>query len=208
MNQQKTRAIIEALLLAAEAPLSVSRIESVLDDASPETIQDALRSLQLEYDGEGRGIHLVRIAGGFQLRTNPAFGDQVRAFFESEPVRLSQAAMETLAIVGYRQPLTRAEVEEVRGVDCSGVLKRLRDFELIDIVGRLDDIGKPHVYGTTDRFLEFFGLEDLSELPTLDESELQALVEMHEEAHPDAEETADDESPDEADPRNEPPATE
>lgn len=192
MNQQEVRAIIEALLLAAEDPVPVERLEAVLIEASPEIIGDALRSLAIEYDGSGRGIHLARIAGGYKFRTNPAFGDHIRAFFESRPVRLSRAAMETLAIIAYRQPLTRAEVEDVRGVNSSGVLSTLRDCDLIDIVGQLDDIGKPHIYGTTPRFLKFFGLDALSDLPTLEESELEALVEMHENAHP------DDESPDES----------
>lgn len=187
MDHEEVRAILEALLLAAEDPVAVAHFENVLDETSPEAIQDALKALQIEYNGEGRGIHLVRIAGGYQFRTNPEFGDHVRKFFKSKPISLSRAAMETLAIVAYRQPLTRAEVEDIRGVNCSGVLKTLRDCELIDIVGRLDDIGKPHIYGTTDRFLEFFGLDGLSELPTLEDSELEALVEMHEEAYPDEE---------------------
>ena len=179
MKQQSVRAVVEALLLAAEDPVSPSRLESVLDDATPEAIGDALRSLELEYAGDARGIHLVEIAGGYQFRTNPDFGDHVRSFFESRPVRLSRAAMETLAIIAYRQPLTRAGIEEIRGVNCSGVLKTLRQCDLIDIIGRLDDIGKPHIYGTTERFLEFFGLAELGDLPTLEESELEALIDMH-----------------------------
>jgi segregation and condensation protein B len=180
MNKQQVRAVVEALLLAAENPVSPGRLQTVLgEEASPELIGDALRTLELEYAGESRGIHLVRIAGGYQLRTNPAFGDQIRHFFESQPVRLSRAAMETLAIVAYRQPLTRAEIEDVRGVNSSGVLSTLRECDLVDIVGQLDDIGKPHLYGTTPRFLEFFGLDALSDLPTLEASELEALIEMH-----------------------------
>lgn len=171
-------------MLAAENPVPASRLESTLHEATPEAIGDALRSLQLEYAGDGRGIHLVEIAGGYQLRTNPDFGDHVRTFFESRPVRLSRAAMETLAIIAYRQPLTRAGIEEIRGVNCSGVLKTLRECDLVDIIGRLDDIGKPHIYGTTERFLEFFGLADLADLPTLEESELEALIEMHDETEP------------------------
>ncbi len=182
MDDTKIRAILEALLLAAEEPIALEQFQTVLTDVDDEKIHRALRALQLEYDGDQRGIHLVRIAGGYHLRTNPDLGDQIRSFFESSPVRLSRPAMETLAIVAYRQPVTRAEVEEVRGVNCSGVLSTLRDHHLITIIGQLDDIGKPHLYGTTDRFLEFFGLDDLSDLPTLEESELEALVDMHEEA--------------------------
>lgn len=191
INQTQIRAIVEALLLAAEQPVAKTQFEAVVDEATPEMISDALRALELEYAGDSRGIHLVRIAGGYQLRTNPALGEQVRRFFESQPVRLSRAAMETLAIIAYRQPLTRAEIEDVRGVNCSGVIRTLRECELVDIVGQLDDIGKPHLYGTTPRFLAFFGLDTLAELPTLDESELAALIAMHQDAElPDADSDA------------------
>lgn len=182
MDKAQIRTILEALLLAAEDPVTISRLESVLPQAQPELIRDAISSLELEYAGPGRGIHLMRIAGGYQLRTNPAHGDFIRALFESKPVRLSRAAMETLAIIAYRQPLTRAEVEDIRGVNCSGVLGTLQEYELIDVVGQLDDIGKPNLYGTTDRFLGFFGLESVGDLPTLETSELEALIEVHLEA--------------------------
>ena len=194
MDQQEIRATLEALLLAAEEPVAPARLESVFDETAPEMIQRALKALQLEYAGEGRGIHLVRIAGGYQFRTNPRFGDRIRRFFESKPVRLSRAALETLAIIAYRQPLPRAEVEEVRGVNCSGVLKTLREYDLVDIIGQLDDIGKPHLYGTTPRFLELFGLAGLSELPTLEESELQALIDMHEDVEVEADDADIEES--------------
>ncbi len=194
MDQQEIRATLEALLLAAEEPVAPARLESVFDETAPEMIQRALKALRLEYAGEGRGIHLVRIAGGYQFRTNPRFGDRIRRFFESKPVRLSRAALETLAIIAYRQPLPRAEVEEVRGVNCSGVLKTLREYDLVDIIGQLDDIGKPHLYGTTPRFLELFGLAGLSELPTLEESELQALIDMHEDVEVEADDADIEES--------------
>lgn len=187
MEQQAVRAIIEALLLATENPISPQRIQRALPEISVEDINDALANLKLEYSGPSRGIHLVEIAGGFQLRTNPTFGDAIRALFESKPARLSRAAMETLAIVAYRQPVTRAEVEEVRGVNCSGVLSTLEGHDLITVIGQLDDIGKPNIYGTTDRFLAFFGLAGIHELPTLESSELQALIEIHEEAQREAE---------------------
>lgn len=179
MEKQQVRAVIEALLLATESPITIPRLQAALHDVSSETIQDALASLTLEYSGAARGIHLVEMAGGVQFRTNPAFGDHIRALFASKPARLSRAAMETLAIVAYRQPITRAEVEDVRGVNCSQVLKTLEEHQLITVIGQLDDLGKPNIYGTTDRFLAFFGLAGIHELPTLDSSELQALIEMH-----------------------------
>lgn len=192
--QHVLRAILEALLLAAEEPVTVDRLTDAIEGTTPQEVSGALKTLELEYAGHARGIHLCRIANGFQLRTNPSLGNYLRAFFESRPLRLSRAAMETLAIIAYRQPITRAGVEDVRGVNCSGVLATLREYDLVDIIGRLDDIGKPHLYGTTERFLEFFGLPDLSELPVLEQSELEALVEMH----------ADSPLPDEQEPASEP----
>ncbi len=199
MEKPQIRAIIEALLLAAEDPLTIDRLATVLPDVAPEILRDTLASLELEFAGPGRGIHLVRIAGGYQLRTNPEFGGHIRTLFESKPVRLSRAAMETLAIVAYRQPLTRAEADEVRGVNCSGVLKTLQEYELIDVIGQLDDIGKPNLYGTTDRFLEFFGLEGIGDLPTLESSELEALIEMHDVAEEVSEEAPEEDSVEDSD---------
>ncbi len=192
MNKPDVRAILESLLLAAREPVPLERLQTVLDDIEPGTVLEALRSLEFEYAGPARGIHLVRVAGGYQFRTNPDFGDRIRIFLESEPVRLSPAAMETLAIIAYRQPLTRAEIEEIRGVNSSGVLNTLREYQLVETIGRLDDIGKPHIYGTTDRFLAFFGLDDLSDLPTLDESEMQSLIDSFEDLPTEDLETPDD----------------
>lgn len=194
MEQQHLRAVVEALLLATESPIPMHRIQAALGDVNAELINDALSNLVLEYSGPARGIHLVQIAGGYQFRTNPAFGDAIRALFETKPARLSRAAMETLAIIAYRQPITRAEIEDVRGVNCSQVLKTLEEHHLIAVIGQLDDIGKPNIYGTTDRFLAFFGLAGIHELPTLESSELQALIEMHDEAQAvfDAEEKSTD----------------
>jgi|SRR5690554_788113 len=181
LDEQSTRARVEALLLAAEEPLSLDRFRDALPNATAEALHKVLRALELEYAGPDRGIHLVRMSGGYQLRTNPdpEIGQAIRKLFETRPVRISRAAMEALAIVAYRQPLTRAEIDEIRGVNSSGVLQTLQEVQLIEVVGRLDDIGKPNLYGTTPRFLDFFGLESIGDLPTLEASELQALMEMH-----------------------------
>ncbi|TXD38182.1 SMC-Scp complex subunit ScpB [Lujinxingia vulgaris] len=189
LDEQTTRARVEALLLAAEEPLSLDRFRDALPTASAEALHKVLRALELEYAGPHRGIHLVRMSGGYQLRTNPdpEIGQAIRKLFETRPVRISRAAMEALAIIAYRQPLTRAEIDEIRGVNSSGVLQTLQEVQLIEVVGRLDDIGKPNLYGTTPRFLDFFGLESIGELPTLEASELQALIEMHNQLeHPEA----------------------
>lgn len=180
-------AAIEALLLASETPLPPARLPELLPDASPQTIQQAIAALRETYSGPTRGIHLFHVADGLQLRTNPEFAHRIRAMFQSKPVRLSRPAMETLAIVAYRQPITRAQIEEIRGVDSSGVLRTIIDHALVQSVGRLDDIGKPWLYGTTRRFLEFFGLQNIADLPTLEQNEVDALLQMqvHLDAGPD-----------------------
>lgn len=178
MDVQLTTAAIEALLLASETPIAPGRLPMLLPEASPDTIQRAIVELRTIFSGPSRGIHLVHVADGLQFRTNPAFAGQIRTMFQSKPVRLSRPAMETLAIIAYRQPITRAQIEEIRGVDSSGVVRTLMDHILIETVGRLDDIGKPWLYGTTRRFLEFFGLENIADLPTLEQNEVDALLQM------------------------------
>ncbi|MEZ4459697.1 MAG: SMC-Scp complex subunit ScpB [bacterium] len=163
---------LEAIFFAADEPLTRRQVDDLVPDATPESLERALRQLKLDYSGPSRGIHLVEIAGGFQFRTNPDFNQAVLRLFESKPFRLSKAALETLAIVAYRQPVTRAQVDELRGVDCSAMMKKLNELELIAVVGRMDDIGRPNLYGTTQRFLQFFGLKELSDLPTLDQLEI------------------------------------
>ena len=178
-DQRRLEGIVEALLLASEEPLTRNHIEKALPEASQGDINRAIEALKLEYTGGFRGIHLAEVAGGLEFRTNPDFKDHILEMYESRPTKLSRAAMETLAIVAYQQPLTRAEVEEIRGVDCSGVIRTLQDYDLVKTVGRLDDLGRPHIYGTTERFLEFFSLESLEELPMLDEEEMESLDELY-----------------------------
>lgn len=194
--QRRLQGVVEALLLASDEPLTRKHIEKAIPDSEQADINRAVESLKLEYAGSFRGIHLAEVAGGFEFRTNPEFKDHILEMYESRPTKLSRAAMETLAIVAYQQPLTRAEVEDIRGVDCSGVLRTLQDYELIKTVGRLDDLGRPHIYGTTDRFLEFFGLENLEDLPMLDEEEMESLEELYEDELQQFERSSDDE-PDE-----------
>jgi segregation and condensation protein B len=180
-DQRRLEGIVEALLLAADEPLSRAQIVKALEDSKEGEVNRAVEALKLEYTGGFRGIHLAEVAGGLEFRTNPEFKDHILQMYESRPTKLSRAAMETLAIVAYQQPLTRAEVEEIRGVDCSGVIRTLQDYDLVKTVGRLDDLGRPHIYGTTERFLEFFGLESLGDLPMLDDEEMQSLDELYQE---------------------------
>ncbi len=171
----KVRAALEAVFFAADEPLSRSALAKVLPDTPESYLNRALRQLELDFAGPMRGIHLSLVAGGWQFRTNPDLQQEVLRLFESRPTRLSKAALETLAIVAYRQPVTRAVVDEIRGVDCGGVLKTLQDYALVEVVGKMDDIGRPNLYGTTDRFLEFFGLAALDSLPTLEQFEVDSL---------------------------------
>ena len=167
-SSEKTIRILESLLFVAEKPLSedVIRKNTGLD---LHAIREAMSCLQAFYDESCRGIVLAQVAGGWQLRTNAESAPVIRRFLKVKPLRLTRAALETLAVVAYRQPVTRAEIEDIRAVDCGAVLKALLERRLIKIVGKREEPGRPLIYGTTREFLEFFGLRDLSGLPTLRE---------------------------------------
>jgi segregation and condensation protein B len=161
------KAIIESLLFAAETPLKIDKIKSVLEVADRNAIREALEALAEEYESGKRGFFLAEVAGGFQVRTRPEYGQWIRRLKETRPTRLSRAAMETLSIVAYKQPMLRSDVEYLRGVDCGGTLRTLLERGLIRILGRKDLPGRPMIYGTTRKFLELFDLKDLEELPSL-----------------------------------------
>lgn len=158
--------IVEALLFASDAPLSpadIARAEPGVDEAE---VRAAVESLRAAYDGEDRAFGVYELAGGFQILTRPEFVPYLERFATvSRPARLSPAALEALAIVAYRQPIGRADIEEIRGVGSAGVLRTLAERELIDVVGRGEGIGRPLLYGTTARFLEHFGYASLEDLP-------------------------------------------
>ena len=166
---ENIKAVIEALILASEAPLALEKICVVLTEVEKTEIKEALEKLVLEYNERQSGICLQEVAGGFQFRTRPELSPWVKKLKSTKPASLSPAAMETLAIVAYRQPIVKSEIESIRGVDVSAPLKGLLDKKLVRIVGRKDVPGKPIIYGTTRKFLEVFNLKDLSELPTLRE---------------------------------------
>jgi segregation and condensation protein B len=162
---------VEALLFASPEPLPLSRLAEVFapDGVEPDQVRDALGELGTRC--AGRGVELREVAGGYQLRTRPELAPWLARLEAPRAVRFSRAALETLAIVAYRQPVTRAELEEVRGVDCGGVLKLLLDRGLARILGKKDVPGRPLLYGTTRKFLETFGLSSLGELPNLKDIE-------------------------------------
>lgn len=163
------KAVIEGLIFVSGAPLTVKKIADILEGVSEQEIRDALQSIVKEYEDRRSGICIVEVAGGYQMRTHEDVGQWIKKFIGLKPVALSRAALETLAVVAYRQPIMKSEIEKIRGVDVSGTLKGLLEKSLVRIVGRKDVPGRPIIYGTTKKFLEVFNLKDLSELPTLRE---------------------------------------
>ncbi|MEI6207980.1 MAG: SMC-Scp complex subunit ScpB [Desulfuromonadales bacterium] len=168
-------AIIESLFFTAESPLSTDRICELLPEFDRGSVRCALSELAEYHQNRSGGFDLVEVAGGWQFRTRPVFQSYITRHIKTKASKFSQSALETLAIVAYRQPVTRAEVEHLRGVDCGGVLKSLLEKKLVRILGKKDIPGRPLIYGTSKEFLETFGLKDLKGLPTL--KEIQALDE-------------------------------
>lgn len=164
-------AAVEALLFAAGAPVGLVALCDALDDADPAEVRDALTALAARYEHDAHGLTLDAVAGGWQLRTQARFAAIVQRLRGGKPQKLSPAALETLSVVAYRQPVTRSEIEEVRGVDAGGVLKVLLERGIVRVAGRRDEPGRPLEYATTDAFLALFGLPSLSALPTLRERE-------------------------------------
>ena len=161
--------ILEGLIFVSESPVRLETLVEVLSEATRGVILDVIDQIKAEYENSPRGIELVEVAGGYQFRTKPGLAQWISRLKKMKSVRLSQAALETLAIVAYRQPVIRPVIEEVRGVDSGGVLRTLLERDLIKIVGRKDLPGRPIIYGTTKTFLEKFSLNTLSDLPTLQE---------------------------------------
>lgn len=169
-------AIIESLLFTADSPVSLDRLSELLPEYERTDIRNALTELVGIHEQRRGGILLDEVAGGWQLRTRPALQQYVIRHVKAKSVKFSSSALETLAIIAYRQPVTRAEVEYLRGVDCGGVLRTLLEKKLVRILGKKDIPGRPLIYGTSKEFLEIFGLKDLKSLPTL--KEIQALDEV------------------------------
>lgn len=159
-------ALIEALIIAYGEPLAVERIVEVTAYSESDVLH-ALEMIRLRYLEDEKGFELVKIAGAYQFRTKPKFAAFVRELKAGAPRKLSAPALETLAIVAYRQPIVKSDVEKIRGVDATPTLKTLLERDLIKIVGHQSTVGQPALYGTTDEFLKLFGLGSLSELPTL-----------------------------------------
>jgi segregation and condensation protein B len=158
--------IIESLLFVAEEPLTVDRLKRILAEAEPKEIRRALDDIAAEYDARKGGFYLHQVAGGYQIRTRPEYSPWIKRLIQPKPLRLSKAALETLAIVAYKQPVIRSDIEHIRGVDCGGVLRVLLERKFIRVLGRKEIPGRPLIYATTRRFLEVFDLKTLKDLPT------------------------------------------
>lgn len=167
----RAASILESLLLVSSEPLSVDKARQLLGELTRDQFEEVFLLLREKYPPASSGIIVEKVAKGVQFRTNPANQEHVRKLFEVKPPRFSRAALETVAIIAYKQPLTRQEIEQIRGVDCAGSLKTLMERRLVRVVGKKDVPGKPFLFGTTREFMEVFGLGSLSDLPSMREIE-------------------------------------
>jgi len=187
LESRELVAIVEALLFVSGEPITVAKLAGVIGGVSKTEVEQAIKSLTQQLEQEGRGIQLVHVAGGYKLATKAEYAPWLKRLDKAKAAqKLSRSALESLAIIAYKQPIVRSEVEEIRGVETSGVIRTLLDRKLVRIVGRKEVPGRPIMYGTTKFFLEHFGLQDLSQLPPL--REFKELGEA-EQAHLPIEET-------------------
>jgi segregation and condensation protein B len=186
--------ILESLLFVAQEPLSLERLKKILETVDGRTLRQTLNALAADYDARPGGFHLREVAGGFQLRSRAEYNQWIKRLVQPSAPRLSKAALETLAIVAYKQPIIRSDVEHIRGVDCGGILRMLLERNLVRVLGRKEIPGRPLIYGTTKLFLEVFDLKDLKDLPSPKEIEAlndSALETLHEPEAPGDEDHAE-----------------
>lgn len=173
MEFQEILNIIEVLLFITDKPLSISKIKEIIaDNITDEDIKIAIGKISEDFKKRNSPIEVKEVAGGFQFATRPEYSSWIKRLYKDKTrLKLTQSALETLSIIAYRQPITRIEVEQIRGVESSGVIETLLERKLIKIVGRKETLGRPLLYGTTSEFLKYFGLKHLSELPTIEDFE-------------------------------------
>ena len=194
---EKLKEIIESLLFVAETALTIERIKQVTAVDTKE-IRDALQALFDEYESRQGGFYLNEVAGGYQIRTRPEYNEWIKRLIQPNSPRVSKAALETLAIIAYKQPIIRSDIEHIRGVDCGGILRLLLERKFLRVLGRKEIPGRPLIYATTKQFLEVFDLKDLKDLPTLKEIESfgrSLLDESPPEVSTEPEQTHEDELP-------------
>ena len=170
LEERELKAIVESLLFVSADPVPMERLMVALGTVSKSELRQALQSLREDFDREGRGVQVVELAGGYQIVTRAEYAPWITRLAKAKASpKLSRSAMESLAIIAYKQPIVRSEIEQIRGVEVSGVLRTLLERKLIRMVGRKEVPGRPIMYGTTKLFLQQFGLNDLSQLPPLRE---------------------------------------
>jgi segregation and condensation protein B len=180
MDTPDLKKTAEALLFITHRPLSLSELLEILEEKSlnEKTLRGLIQEISDEYEGRESAVHIREVAGGFQMATRTPYAPWIRRLYKDETTtRLSTSALETLSIVGYKQPITRAEIEEIRGVEVIAVLETLLERRLVKVLGRKEAIGRPLVYGTTPEFLRQFGLKSLSDLPALPDGPPPSLPE-------------------------------
>jgi segregation and condensation protein B len=169
MGTDGIKAAIEALLFSSDKPVLIEQIRSVFSELEPAEIRNVLEELKKDWETASRGMRIVEVANGFQMVTAPDFSSYLKKYYKQKhPGRLSRSALETLAIIAYKQPVTRLEIESIRGVNVDGVVSHLKELGVIRISGRKQAPGRPFVYSTTREFLEYFGLRSLEELPKME----------------------------------------
>ena len=178
MDDFEIKPILESLIFISDNPVRLDTLLEILPESNKESILEGIEQIKREYAEASKGFELIEVAGGYQFRTKPRWAEWVNRLKKAKAVKLSRSALETLAIVAYRQPIIRPEIEEIRGVDSGWVLRTLLEKGLIRIVSRRDIPGRPIVYGTTKTFLELFNLNTLSDLPTLKEIEPPQTLEV------------------------------
>lgn len=170
LEPSQIKSIIESLLFISEKPLLIEQIKEVVPNTDPVFIRSLIDELRLEYQNDKRGLCILEVAGGFRMATSPELSEYLKKFYKQRSKeRLTTPSLETLAVIAYKQPVSRLEIEAIRGVNVDGVLGTLLDRGLIRIAGRKEAVGRPFVYATSKQFLEYFGLKSIEELPKLEE---------------------------------------
>ncbi|OQA92681.1 MAG: hypothetical protein BWY26_00098 [Elusimicrobia bacterium ADurb.Bin231] len=171
--------IIEALLLVSQGPLKVEDIQKVLDNETQENIKKYISELQNDYTKNDSAMQITEIAGGWQFSVRKEYGQYIKKLYKKETtIKLSNSAMETLAIIAYKQPITRGEIDKIRGVESGGVVRTLLEKNLVRIAGKKESIGNPALYGTTQQFLLYFGLKSTEDLPSLEDIDIENIEEV------------------------------
>jgi segregation and condensation protein B len=166
----RTKGIVEALLFASDSPLSPDRLREVVGDVNDDELAEIIESLRADYAESGRAFDIFRLEGGYQVLSRAEYAEWVEQLFvERRKAKLSRASLETLAIIAYKQPIVKTEIEMIRGVNADGVIRTLMERNLVTITGRAEGVGRPLLYGTTETFLNYFGLNELTDLPKMEE---------------------------------------